>query len=222
MPEHRALNICFHGIGNPARTLEPGEDRYWISVDEFHRILDEIATWPDVRISFDDGNASDVEIGFPALVERGLTATFFVLAGRFGERGSLSETDVIELHRGRMKIGTHGMDHVPWRRMSNAVRDRELVQARQRIAEVAGTDILEAALPLGQYDRKLLADLKGLGYRAVHTSDRRAARRGRWIQPRFSVTRVDTVQSLRDSALKPPPLTKSLELSVKGVLKRLR
>ena len=71
----RLLNICFHGIGTPGRALEPGEDRYWITSDEFHRILDEIATWPSTRISFDDGNASDLEIGLPALVERGLTAT---------------------------------------------------------------------------------------------------------------------------------------------------
>src|SRR6185437_10254670 len=170
----------------PGRPLEPGEDRYWITSDEFHRILDEIGSWPGIRISFDDGNASDIEIGLPALVERGLTATFFVLAGRFGAGGSLGESDVMELNRRRMTIGTHGMDHISWRRMPHDVRDRELVEARQRIADVSGVDVGEAALPLGQYDRKLLTDLKRLGYRSVHTSDRRAARAGRWLQPRFS------------------------------------
>lgn len=222
MTERRILNICFHGIGTPGRTLEPGEDKYWITTDEFHRILDEIATWPGVRISFDDGNASDIEIGLPALLERDLPATFFVLAGRFGAGGSLSEADVIELHRHHMTIGTHGMNHIPWRRMPKLVRDRELVEARQRIADVSGVDIVEAALPLGQYDRRLLADLKRLGYRAVHTSDRRAARLGRWIQPRFSVTRDDTAHTLRESALRPPSFIRNLELSAKGILKQLR
>jgi len=145
-----------------------------------------------------------------------------VLAGRFGAAGSLTESDVIELRRHEMGIGTHGMDHIPWRRMPELVRNRELIEARQRIADVSGVDIIEAALPLGQYDRKLLADLKKLGYSAVHTSDRRAARAGSWIQPRFSVTRDDTARGLRESVRTPPAFLRRMELSAKGVLKRLR
>ena len=57
--------ICFHGIGTPRRPLEPGEERYWITADAFHAILDAIAEAPGIRISFDDGNASDLDIGLP-------------------------------------------------------------------------------------------------------------------------------------------------------------
>jgi hypothetical protein len=64
------LNVCFHGIGSPRRELEPGEDEYWISVSAFHQILDAIAGRKDIRLSFDDGNISDVEVGLPALLER--------------------------------------------------------------------------------------------------------------------------------------------------------
>lgn len=222
MTDQRVLNICFHGIGRPGRSLEQGEGRYWITIDEFKRILDEIVTWPSVRVSFDDGNASDIEVGLPALLDRKLSATFFVLAGRFEMSGSLNEGDVIELRRNRMMIGTHGMDHIPWRKMPPLVRNRELIEARQRIADVSGLDIVEAALPLGQYDRRLLGDLKSLGYRAVHTSDRRAARSGNWIQPRFSVTQDDTAHSLREAVLRQPSFIRSVELSTKGILKQLR
>ena len=52
-----------------------------------------------MRISFDDGNASDLEIGLPALLERGLTATFFVLAGRLGRPGSLDADEVARCSR---------------------------------------------------------------------------------------------------------------------------
>lgn len=222
MTERGVVNICFHGIGSPARTMEPGEDKYWITIDEFHRILDEIVTWPDVRISFDDGNASDLEVGLPALRERGLKATFFVLAGRLDTAGSLSARDVIELRQQEMKIGTHGMDHIPWRRMPLSVRNRELIEARQCLADVSGMDIVEAALPLGQYDRRLLADLKALGYSRVHTSDRRLARTAAWLQPRFSVTREDTAIGMRTSVLAPPAFVRRVESSIKGALKRLR
>ncbi|KAE8764894.1 polysaccharide deacetylase family protein [Georgenia thermotolerans] len=197
----RVLNICFHGIGTPRRPLEPGESAYWISAEAYLRILDEVMTWPGVRLSFDDGNASDLALGVDALEERGLHATFFVLAGRLGTAGSLSPDDVLELRRRGMTLGTHGMDHRSWRGMDPRTARVELVDARARLAELIGASVEEAALPRGEYDRHVLRRLRSLGYAAVHTSDRRSGRTGAWLQPRFSVRTVDTAASLRAEVL---------------------
>lgn len=221
MPD-RVINICFHGIGTPARELEPGEDRYWITAASYHAILDEVATWPAVRLSFDDGNASDVAIGLPGLLARGLTADFFLLAGRLSSAGSVDADGVRELHRHGMRIGTHGMRHRSWRGMDPGTRHEELVAARDRLAEAAGAAVDEAACPLGRYDRGLLAALRGFGYRRVFTSDRRPADRDAWLQPRFSVTRDDTAQTLRAAALATPPLTRRIRAGAVGAVKRWR
>ena len=88
----RSVILNFHGIGVPSRALEPGEDRFWISRDAYRAILDAVVAAngvPSVSITFDDGNLSDIAIGAPELAARGLTATFFVLAGRLGTPGSL-------------------------------------------------------------------------------------------------------------------------------------
>ncbi|MFC0532189.1 polysaccharide deacetylase family protein [Phytohabitans kaempferiae] len=222
MPSNRVINICFHGVGKPRRELEPGEAPYWVEEDQFLAILDEIATWPSVRISFDDGNASDVDIALPALVERGLTADFFVLAGRLDSAGSLGEDDVRELRRRGMTVGSHGMWHRPWRGMDPGTSNDELVEARTRLAGVIGEPIETAACPLGRYDRRLLTEMRRLGYKRVFTSDRRAARRDAWLQPRFSVCAPDTPRSIRAQALVPPSLVRRSKLSAVGVVKRLR
>ena len=216
------LNICFHGIGTPQRQLEPGEDAYWVDTDRCLRILDEIATWPSVRISFDDANASDVEIGLPTLVERGLQAQFFLLAGRLGQRGSLAVEDVRELVGRGMAIGTHGMSHRPWRGMNRATRETELVEARRRIEDVAGVAVTDAACPMGRYDRHVLSDLRRLGYRRVYTSDERPARPGSWLQARFSVRREDTPESLRAALLSRSGLVRRARHNVVGLAKRWR
>jgi peptidoglycan/xylan/chitin deacetylase (PgdA/CDA1 family) len=216
------INICFHGIGTPGREMEPGEDRYWISVDLFHAVLDEVRTWPSVRLSFDDGNTSDVEHGLPALLERGLAADFFVLAARLESAGSLDEDAVKLLHKSGMTIGTHGMWHRSWRGMDQATADAELLEARQRLAAAAGADVKRAACPLGRYDRELLVGLRRLGYERVFTSDRRTARPGTWLQPRYSVRRDDTPESLRAEALAGPGILRKLKLEAVGVAKRLR
>jgi peptidoglycan/xylan/chitin deacetylase (PgdA/CDA1 family) len=216
------INVCFHGIGEPRRELEPGEGRYWIGVDTFHAVLDAVADRPDVRISFDDGNASDVEQGLPALTARGLSATFFVLAGRLDTAGSLSTDQVRTLVAEGMTVGTHGMDHRPWVGLDEPTRRRELVEARDRLREVTGTAVDEAALPLGRYDRRLLGHLRRLGYRRVHTSDRAWARPGAWLQPRFSVRDTDTADSLRREVLTRPPLGRRAERAAAQVVKRWR
>jgi len=90
----RCINLCFHGVGEPARELEPDEELYWVDVPRFEELLDAAAGEDAVRLTFDDGNASDRSVALPALLERDLTASFFVIAARLGQPGSLSEDDV--------------------------------------------------------------------------------------------------------------------------------
>jgi peptidoglycan/xylan/chitin deacetylase (PgdA/CDA1 family) len=216
------INICFHGIGAPARVLETGEAPYWVSHSAYLDILDVLADQPRVRISFDDGNASDVLLGLPGLLERGLRATFFVLAGRLDQPGSLSAADVRELARQGMGIGTHGMDHRPWRGLDAASRRRELEEARRVLREVSAKPVTEAALPLGRYDRELLAHLRQLRYTAVHTSDRRWAQDGAWLQPRFSVRDGDTAETVRRTMLGQQSPGRRAERALVGTVKRWR
>lgn len=191
------VNLCFHGIGRCEREREPGESHYWVADPVFHGILDLVAGRPDVVLSFDDGNRSDADIALPALKERDLTAAFFVLAGRLDDPASLSPADVVELKAQGMTIGSHGWAHIPWRGLSPADTRRELHDARAAIADIVGEDVDEAAFPLGLYDRHVLRDLRGAGYRRVYTSDRFPAKSSEWLQARFSVTAADTVDSVR-------------------------
>lgn len=215
-------NVCFHGIGDARREMEPGEAEYWVSLDSFLRVLDELVGRPEVRISFDDGNASDVEIGLPALRERGLTATFFVLAGRLERKGSLFADQVRELLAAGMPIGTHGMHHRSWRGMSPGDAHVELVEAREALSQLTGTPVTEAALPLGLYDRRLLADLRRHGYHHVYTTDGARARRTAWAQPRFTVTAADTAQSVRHTMLNRPSPARRVERQAARTIKSLR
>lgn len=215
------IHLCFHGIGSCATEREPGESRYWVTEDAFHRILDEVVDAPQTSVSFDDGNRSDVDIAVPALQERGMTATFFALAGRLDDPASLSPRDLRELSAGGMRIGSHGWDHIPWRGLTDADARRELIDARAALAEAAGVPIDEAALPLGRYERVTLQRLRAAAYDAVYTSDRYPARDGAWLRARYSVDADDTPESVRRIALGRPRLRSARNRLVSAV-KRLR
>ncbi|SDU84271.1 Polysaccharide deacetylase [Microlunatus sagamiharensis] len=216
------INLCFHGVGAPARPLETDEAGYWIEEGLFAEVLDEVRDRRDVSISFDDGNASDVEIALPALRRRGLRATFFALAGRLDEPGSLGREDLRLLRREGMAVGSHGMDHVPWRGLGPERQEREWVTARTVIEEAARHPVVEAALPLGRYDRRTLAGLRRLGYARVHSSDRRPALPGSWLVPRYSVTASDDLASVRAQILTGPAPRRRALLELKGFAKRVR
>ena len=189
-------HLCFHGIGRCRVEREPGEARYWMQEEVFLGILDAVTARQDVHLSFDDGNVSDVDIALPALRERGLSATFFVLAGRLDEASSLSAQDLRDLRAAGMAIGNHGWRHISWRGLGPRDEQREFMEARSVLEEACGAGVTTAALPLGRYDRAVLSGLRRAGYQTVFTSDKFPAGPSSWLQARYSVTADDTVESV--------------------------
>ena len=185
------IGIIFHGIGAPARTLEPGEAPYWISKDHYASVLDMICALPDprkIRISFDDGNLSDLEIGLPLLLDRCLQADFFVLTGRIGKPGSLDRADVMALQAAGMTIGSHGIQHLKWSTLEAAVLATEITESRQTLESICAKPVLSAAIPFGAYNAGVLRALRHAGYTSVYSSDGGTLNAQAFLHPRSSVT----------------------------------
>lgn len=214
--------LTVHGIGDPPRALEPGEDRTWVTVDRFEQALDAVAGRPDVHITFDDGNASDVEIALPRLLERGLTAQFFLLAGRLGEQGRVGVDGVRELVDAGMGIGSHGWAHRDWRRLHpSEVRD-EMVEAPRRLAALSGRPVTDVAVPFGSYDRTVLARLRAAGIERVYTSDGGPTASGRWLQSRTSLHDDTDGDDVRELFERPVPLARRTRRAAAMLVKRVR
>ncbi len=220
--ERTRFNITFHGVGPQPRAVEAGEDRVWMSSAAFASILDTIAQHDDVAIMFDDGNASDVSEALPALLERGLHATFFVVAGRLGEPHFLGEDDVRLLAGHGMTIGSHGMRHRSWRDLGDHDLDQELGEARRRLQDVVGGPVTHAGIPFGAYDRRVLGALRSHDYERVFTSDGGRARPDRWLQARTSLGKDDTAMDVERMLGAATPALTSLRVQAKSLAKRWR
>ena len=178
-PPRRCINLTFRGVGGRTRHLGPEEEDVWLSSQQFTSVLDAVADRGDVRISFDDGNASDVHNALPALRARGLTATFFVVTGRPATPGFLDDEDVSTRAAAGMTIGCHGMHHRPWRKLGEGELREETLVSRRRLEEIVGRPVTLAACPFGSYDRRVLRSLRRYGYDRVFTSDRGTTRSDR-------------------------------------------
>ena len=215
----RCINLTFHGVGEPGRALEPREAGVWVSRRRFVAVLDAVAGRDDVRVTFDDGNASDLEHALPALADRGLRATFFVVAGRLGARGFLDAAGVRTLADAGMAVGCHGMRHRPWRALDDDALREELLDARRTLEDVVQRPVVAAGCPFGSYDRHVLGALRRYGYERVYTSDRGTARTTAWLQARNSVGPssgaglLDTIAAADGHA--PTALARRAKLAVK-------
>ncbi len=215
----QCVNVTFHGIGTPTHALAPGEGEVWVDAGVLEAVLDAAAQRDHVRITLDDGNASDIELVLPALQARGLTATFFVVAGRLADPGYLSADDLRRLDGAGMTIGNHGMHHRSWRSLDDAGLLEELVTARAVLEDVVQRPVDQAAIPFGAYDRRVLSALRRSGYRRVFTSDGGPARADRWLQARSSLHRSDRwpeiEQLLAPTASAPARAVRCAKLAVK-------
>lgn len=215
-------DICvlnFHGLGAPARRLPEGEDDFWLDAQFFESILDVVRGRPEVRITFDDSNSSDYEIALPALLKRGMRATFFVVTERIGSSGFLSAQQVQQLDRAGMMIGSHGTRHRPWALLGASDLYCELNESRETLQGVVGKTVQEAACPFGSYNRRVLRALCAAGYVRVFTSDDGLARSDDWVLPRNTIERRHSL-SMVARLLRPSRLS-ACSCKLKSALKRL-
>ena len=214
----KVLNFTFHGIGEPPADVGDSERRVWVSRPDFHSALDFIAEHDHMRVTVDDGNQSDVEIVLPALLERGLSGSFFVVADRIGRPGYLDAADLHALRDAGMEVGLHGMKHRRWRHLSKRTLDEEMGEARHILETHLGAPIATAACPFGSYDRSSLSELRRGGFTRVFTSDGGYASTDWWLQPRTTLragSDVDVVERIAEHAGRPIAKLSRLKTLVK-------
>lgn len=215
-------NLTFHGLGPKPRALSAGEDAVWLDHDAFEEMLDAIEPGSSTWLTFDDGNASDLNLAVPSLLRRKLKADFFISTGKIGCEGYLNASQVREIANAGMGIGNHGNSHTSWRKFDDSGLSKELKKSREALEEIVGKPIDRASCPFGDYDRRVLRALRRAGYSRVYTSDGGIADTSRWLQPRTSLHRHDSPDTIRKLLSTNNYSTKNIVRRLKTAIKRRR
>lgn len=157
-----------------------GED--WAVFDN-DGVID-FARW---MLTFDDGNASDYEIVFPLLREAGISATFFLITDRIGNKGYLNWAQVREMHSYGMCFGSHSVSH---RLLTEIDKDdvmEEFECSKQTIEDQIGDQVLAFSYPFGACNMALHAIGFSTGYSYLCTSAHGLTKSDTRILPRNSV-----------------------------------
>ena len=180
-----------------------------------------------VAISFDDGYAGQFEHAFPALQERGMTATFFVTTSWIGTPGFLTWNQLREMNNAGMSIQSHTHTH-PF--LSELTMSRLLVEletSKEILDAQLGQQTDCIALPGGDAPKLRLQHLIGdCGYALVATS-RWGVNESRQVAPATPWIARCTVRGAPSKALFMQILTADLWLTFRrrmrgGVLRTIR
>ncbi len=140
-----------------------------ISPDEYLAHLTTGATLPakPVILSFDDASAGQARVGLPALVKRGMTATFFVMTVVLDKPDWLRTGDVKRAADAGMTIGAHTWDHQPVNSLSGRGWSVQLDQPRETLRKASGQPVRHFAYPYGVVSNRAYAHLERAGYRTA-------------------------------------------------------
>lgn len=179
------------------------ENSFDITVGTFRRYLEAIdearvaSGAVDVMITFDDGNASDIELALSELVSSKKTASFFIVPSLVGSKGYMTWDDVVTLRMHGMVVGSHTLSHRNLALCDPRTIASELTESRAMIQTVTGVSVDALALPGGFAPRGIGRYAKEAGYSCVLTS-----RPGYWDRRSLLVPRVCARPTLTPTELR--------------------
>ncbi|HEY0674215.1 MAG TPA: polysaccharide deacetylase family protein [Longimicrobiales bacterium] len=174
--------LCYHDVQPTMPAAGGGPSMFTTPLASFERMLDAIArngqvgctlsravsapSAQQVAITFDDGNIGQYQYAFPALVARGMTATFYITTKWVGQPGFVSWDHLRELVAAGMSVQSHTVSH-PF--LSELKQDRLLIELRESKAQLdveLSQDTSELAFPGGDPPAPALRHLiEATGYR---------------------------------------------------------
>lgn len=188
-PPGRLLALMYHGIHETRADRGRFDPRYSLTPGQFAAQMQtlrqlHLAGWlpvagealvaPEapagghmVLVTFDDGDASNLEQALPILQESGLTAVFFITRNFVGQRGMISRAGVRELAEAGMVIGSHGLSHEFLNTLSPTTLAIELASSRDYLQQLTGRPVSLLSLPGGRGGPREIEAAHAAGYRSV-------------------------------------------------------
>jgi len=193
---HGPVMLMYHAVQRGART----PDWPWaVSERAFCRQLDFLKTegyqtltmgdlasdrvkhaGRSVVITFDDGYVDNLA-ACEALAQRGMCASWFIVAGSIGREPAwpadgrpagrlLNAAELRQMHAAGMEIGSHTVNHARLPNLDDAALERELVDSKATLEDAIGAAVSSFAYPYGEWDERCEGAVRRAGYTAACTT----------------------------------------------------
>ena len=139
-----------------------------------------------VAITFDDGYRDNYEHAFPAFLDLGISATFYVIAGLIADKAMtptrqiyrglkmMTKGQIVEMSNSGMEIGSHTWSHYPLKHADKKTLRYELETSKKYLEDILSREVSSFCYPNGEVPINIseveLFDLfEEIGYTSVTT-----------------------------------------------------
>jgi peptidoglycan/xylan/chitin deacetylase (PgdA/CDA1 family)/glycosyltransferase involved in cell wall biosynthesis len=134
-----------------------------------------------IILTFDDGYGDNYDVAFPLLQKWGFKAVVYVVTDRerrtnFWDKEEppaslLTPSQLMELHRSGMEIGSHTVTHARLTEVSADFARNELINSKKNLEEMLGAEVPSFAYPYGSLDARVKEMVEEAGYKFAVAAD---------------------------------------------------
>jgi peptidoglycan/xylan/chitin deacetylase (PgdA/CDA1 family) len=152
-------------------------------------------------ISFDDGHISNYACALPLLEKHCCKATFFVIAGRIGQRKDfMTWKHLAELVSLGHRVEAHGWSHIFLTTCPDYELRMELKRSKETLEDRLGVAVRALSAPHGRWNTRVLRGCEDAGYQRLYSSNpwgRGRVEQGVQVMGRLVVVQSMTAERLR-------------------------
>ena len=145
-----------------------------LSMEDFISYVKEGKNFPEksVLITFDDGYNGIYNYVAPELKKRNMKATFVIITNMLGifstRYAHITSLQLKELADNELfSIGSHTLSHADFSKITEEEIKKEIEASKKFLENLTGRKILAFAYPYGNYDKKIIDEVKNAGYEAA-------------------------------------------------------
>lgn len=124
-----------------------------------------------VILTFDDGTEDHYKTVYPALKKYGFEGVFFIITKYINSPGSLTDSQISEMSRNNMEIGSHSYSHPFLDELSYSQISYELKKSKEDLEAITGNPVTSFAAPGGWFDDRAVTIAQRLGYNAFFSCE---------------------------------------------------
>ena len=149
---------------------------------------------PTAVITFDDGEESVYLNAWPILRRFRVPATIFMIAGNVGRPGWLTSSQLQELARGGLEIGSHTLQHAYLPSISREQAREEIRTSKEQLTQAVQQRVETLSYPAGGFSADIQRLVQDAGYTAACTTNRLLTAHADGVIDRWALRRIKMTQ----------------------------
>lgn len=150
-----------------------------------------------IILTFDDGY-SDAFDSYTMLKKNNQVGVFYIISSFVGRDNFLSTSQIKEMSKNKMEIGSHTKTHPDLTKISEANLQLELTDSKKTIEDIIEKSIISFCYPAGKYNQTVEKTTSSAGYIFAITTELGIAQINKNLMtlPRIRITPSDNIKSL--------------------------